>query len=266
MGVQEKMRVSAVKALDLAGLGAVARKAKASGWWMWKPLIPEDEFHSCVAKAIDALRIHEKDKEIGDYLEFGVSRGTSMSCVYHVIDEKKLPNMRLFGFDSFEGLPQEAADEGWRPGAFASTLSATQHYLLRQGVDLNKVTLTKGWFKDTCTPETRARLKLNKASLIMVDCDIETASLDVLRFSAPHIKERAVVLLDDWDSDARGGQRRAFEQFMKENRNLKAEPMPSYTKAARVFMLIRMAVAAFLVRLFGEHATEMAEAFLPVLA
>jgi O-methyltransferase len=266
MGIQETMRVSAVKALDLAGLGAVARKAKASGWWMWKPLVPKNEFHKCVANAVDALRVHEKNSELGDYLEFGVSRGTSMSCVYHVVTEKQLSNVRLFGFDSFEGLPQEAAAEGWRPGAFKSTLSATQHYLFREGVDLNRVTLTKGWFKDTCTPETRVRLKLDKASLIMVDCDIETASLDVLRFSAPHIKGRAVVLLDDWASDARGGQRRAFEQFMNENRNLKAEPMPSYTKAARVFMLIRMAVAAFLVRLFGDHATETAEALLPMIA
>jgi hypothetical protein len=251
------MRVSAVRALDLAGLGGIARKAKASGLWYWKPLVPRNEFLECCSNAIDALRAHEKNPDFGDYLEFGVSRGTSMSCMYHALQSKQLAHARLFGFDSFEGLPPEAAQEGWKPGAFKSTLTATQRYLEREGVDLSKVTLTKGWFKETLTAETRRRLGLAKASVIMIDCDIETASLDALRFAQPHIRDRAAVLLDDWDSDARGGQRLAFDQFLKENSDISARPLPSYTPAARVFMLTRSAIVGLLAKFCCGETSEI---------
>ena len=61
--------------------------------------------------------------ELGDYLEFGVSYGMSMSCMHRVLTRLKLKNVRMIGFDSFKGLPESAATEHpgiWKPGQFAT--------------------------------------------------------------------------------------------------------------------------------------------------
>lgn len=247
------IKAAAVRALDVVGLGAPARQVASRiphvasrlrdlGVLPWKPLVPEAAFTGCLRHALRELRRHEPAEAMGDYLEFGVSRGTSMACVHRVLQERALSHVRLIGFDSFEGMPAEAAEQGWRPGEFRSTLDATRRYLAAREVDLERVTLVKGWFKDTLTPETRDRLSIGKASVILIDCDIYTASKEALAFSEPHIRDRAVVVFDDWGLETRMrniGQKEAFEEFLAGNPDIHAEPLPAYAPQARVFMLSR---------------------------
>jgi O-methyltransferase len=252
------MRSSIIHTLDLLHLRNFARRTKrfAKQWvrrpkravrahvlWGWKPLVPEHEFTECSINAIKILRRFDPDQALGDYLEFGVSRGTSLACMYRALEHEGLFNVRLFGFDSFRGFPPEAATQGWTPGNAWSTLSATRRYLVHNGVDMRRVTLIKGWFKDTLTAETRDRLGIVKASLIMIDCDIYSASRDALLFSGPMIRDEAVIFFDDWGGRAdRGkiGQKEAFEEFLAEFPLLAAEPLPSYLPPqARVFLVHR---------------------------
>jgi len=208
----------------------------------WAPLVPERQFSICVDHALAVLRKADPAHEFGDYLEFGVSRGTSLATVHHSLQRANLPQARLIGFDSFAGMPPESAGQGWDPGAFASPIGITRRYLIGKGVDLERVTLVKGWFSDTLNEQTRSTLKLGKASLIMVDCDIYSASCEALRFSAPHIKDRAVVIFDDWgwrEQEGERGQKEAFAEFLTEHPDLRAEPLPSYLEQARVFLLTR---------------------------
>jgi hypothetical protein len=208
----------------------------------WAPLVPEQQFSTCVDNALTVLRKADPAHEFGDYLEFGVSRGTSLAAVYHSLQRGDLPRARLIGFDSFAGMPPESAGQGWDPGAFASPIGITRRYLVGKGVDLERVTLVKGWFSDTLNERTRSSLKLDKASLIMVDCDIYSASCEALRFSAPHIGDRAIVIFDDWgwrEQEGERGQKEAFAEFLTEHPDLSAEPLPSYLEQARVFLLTR---------------------------
>ena len=144
------------------GLEGPARKTlhtlRAAGWTPWKPLVPEEAFCTCVRNAVEKLQELERPHELGDYLEFGVSRGTSMACAYRTLQKSGLHEMRLIGFDSFEGLPPEAAREGWGPGEYRSSLSATRNYLKRHNVDLARVKLVKGWFRDTLTERSTPSL------------------------------------------------------------------------------------------------------------
>jgi O-methyltransferase len=241
--MKDQMREIAVR----FGLESQARRLwmelKAHGWVPWgKSLIPEEAFSATLLNAIATLRSLEPAERFGDYLEFGVSRGASLACAYHCLQGAGLGEARLIGFDSFEGMPPEAAGEGWAPGMFRSSLRATETFLRQRDVDLDRVTLVKGWFSDTLTEERRAALGMDKASLIMMDCDIYSATKQALAFSAPHIGRHAIILLDDWGwrSDAgETGQREAFEEFLAENRDISAEPMPSYLPEARVFLLRR---------------------------
>lgn len=216
---------------------------QARGWAPWQPLVPEEEFTNCVRRAIRKLQEAEPNTSFGDYLEFGVSRGTSLSCVDRVLREEGIHGARLIGFDSFEGLPPEAAGEGWIPGRFKSSLATTRQYLAKRKVNFERVMLVEGWFKDTLTSDTKERLGIQKTSLIMIDCDIYSASKEALEFSAPHIVSRAVVLFDDWGwGEEKGvlGQKEAFSEFLTKYTDITSEPLPSYNTYSRVFLLSRL--------------------------
>lgn len=217
----------------------------AIGLLPWTPLVPYEAFSASCELAIQTLSAN--GYEFGDYLEFGVSRGTSMSCMYHALRKAGLSEVRLIGFDSFKGLPGEAQGQGWAPGAFASTIGATRHYLTAMGVKLDEIHLVKGWFRDTLTPSAIERLSLCKASLIMVDCDIYTASKEALIFCGPLIDDRAVIIFDDWGARADRdeiGQREAFAEFLEAFPHFTSEPLPAYCSNARLFLLTRNESAA----------------------
>lgn len=239
-----------MKQIMLRILGAVGLLQPARHVWMLmrrlappKPLVPEQAFYASVLSAIDELRERVPATQFGDYLEFGVNRGTSLAWVYRALQNKRLSHLRLIGFDSFQGLPPEAADEGWVPGDFKSSHEATRAYLDSMEVDMRRVTLVEGWFSQTCTVQNKVRLALDKASLIMVDCDTYSASRDVLRYVEPLIRDHAIVICDDWGSTSDGhrGQNDAFEEFLQEHPQLSAQPLQSYRSLSRVFLVSRSA-------------------------
>src|SRR5690554_4064640 len=115
------------------------RHIKSRGFSKWKPLIPEEKFVAAVKASLEQLLKDYPPQSFGDYLEFGVSRGTSMAAVFHLMNDLGLEKTKFIGFDSFQGLPMESANEGWTPGAFHSTLKATQRYLHRRNIDWSRV-------------------------------------------------------------------------------------------------------------------------------
>ncbi|MEM1383965.1 MAG: TylF/MycF/NovP-related O-methyltransferase [Pseudomonadota bacterium] len=234
------------KLLDTVGLRGAAQRVKrwlhARGWVRWEPLVPHDAFSESCDQAIASLRA--ADHQFGDYLEFGVSRGTAMACMHHALRRAGLGRVRVFGFDSFEGMPEESAGQGWRPGLYASTIGATRAYLREAGVDMGGVTLTKGWFKDTLTEETKSSLGLGRASLILLDCDIYSATKEALWFCEPLIGDETVLIFDDWGWQAdKGeiGQREAFREFLDTFPQFQiAQELPGYIPQARIFRVARI--------------------------
>lgn len=253
MSTAARKKLKSMVKYGLAALGfletakLVRRKARKMAqlpakhaWTAWTPLVPEDALFECCTHAIDKLR--EAGHDFGDYLEFGVSRGTSLACVHQVLVTHGLDEARLIGFDSFEGFPSGADAEGWPEGGAASSLRATRHYLSTRGVRFDRTTLVKGWYNDTLNQDTARRLKLRKASLVMIDCDIYSASRAALFFAEPFIVDRCIVLFDDWGwREAAGevGQKEAFAEFLDAFPQLVATPLPSYFEHARVFMVER---------------------------
>ena len=210
-------------------------------------LVPEPEFRQLLARGLDVLIERGGRDALGDYLEFGVYNGTSLTCMYREVERLGLP-LRLFGFDSFKGLPPDAhrEDEGrWRPGSCHSPLSFTSAVLKSEGVDLSRVTLVPGWFRDTLNADTIRRHNLRKASVIMVDCDLYSSAKEALTFCAPLIVDRALVLFDEYRPhglDGKlAGERKAFEEFLGEWGCFTAEPFGSYTRRAEAFLVTRTA-------------------------
>ena len=184
---------------------------------------------------------------MGDYLEFGVYNGTSLMCMHHELRSAGLDHVRLFGFDSFQGLPASAAveDEGrWRPGQCRSPLEFTTAVLKAEGVDWNRVTLIPGWFSDTLNDDTLARHGIRKASVIMIDCDLYSSAKAALNFCAPLIHDEALILFDEWNP--RGmeqktvGEKRAFQEFLAETGSFSAVPFGQYGPRTQTFLISRI--------------------------
>jgi O-methyltransferase len=207
-------------------------------------LVPEDALERRYIEALQLLTQSGSAGPLGDYLEFGVYNGSSLACAFRAFNHVGARQARLFGFDSFEGLPPHATAEGvWKEGEFRMDERFAREFLTARGVDWNRVTLVKGWFDETLNEETRRRHSIRKASLIMVDCDIYASTKPALAFCAPLIADRAVVFFDDWFSgglaEKNEGEKRAFEEFLEAHPEFTAEEFGDYGWNSKAFVLTR---------------------------
>jgi hypothetical protein len=208
--------------------------------------VPEGEYRVLLRRGLQELVARGDGKPLGDYLEFGVYNGTSLVSAYRETEALGLAGVRLFGFDSFEGLPPAAATDDnatWQPGAWRADLRFTEAVLATEGVDRDRVVLIPGWFSDTLNAATIRAYGIATAAVIMVDCDIYTSAREALDFCTPLIRDRALVVFDDWHAGglaARNlGERKAFEEWLARCGCFTAEPFGSYSSKSESFIVTR---------------------------
>lgn len=195
-------------------------------------LIDVDQLQPVMDKAVEFFKT--SNIEFGDYYEFGVYNGTSMTVTYKALEKGGLKAPRLFGFDSFEGLPKEAEFDdlgAWTPGEFKCDYDFALAKLEKNGVDMDRVILIKGFYSDSLKPELIVQHKMKKASIIMVDCDMYLSARDALKFCIPLIQDKCIILFDDWNdaTDEKNiGEKRAFDEFLAANKQFKATPFAKY--------------------------------------
>jgi hypothetical protein len=209
-------------------------------------LVPEKAWSGRFRQAISYLANKSPLEELGDYLEFGVYNGTSLSCAYKVVEELGYKGLRFFGFDSFEGLPENSAiddDEPWNPKQFKCDIEFTRKFLSNRGVNWDRVFLLKGWFLDTLNRGTVEKFSIRRASVIMVDCDLYSSTVEVLNFCEPLIRDEAIIFFDDWHSGdlakKNKGQKRAFSEFLEKHPNFSVSPLEGYSKTSEAFHITR---------------------------
>ena len=212
--------------------------------------IPESGYRMLLRRGLMQLADDVGGGALGDYLEFGVFNGTSLISTWRETEALGLDRMRLFGFDSFQGLPEAAAhdDDGtWAPGAWCSDLRFTEAVLQAEGVDRSRVTLIPGWFNETCVAATAAAHQISKASVIMIDCDIYSSTKDALNFCTPLIVDEALMLFDDWHSGGLAaknlGERRAFDEWLAANGCFSAQPFGQYHAKSQTYLITRVGTA-----------------------
>lgn len=207
-------------------------------------LVPLDELKKKQMEFLNVLLENEEKEKIGDYLEFGVYNGSSLACMFASLKETGLVNTRLFGFDSFQGLPDSAAiddDANWYPGQYRMDYKFAKKYISEKGVDWDKTYLIKGWFSDTLNDNTVQKYNIKKASVIMVDCDMYISAKESLNFCANLIEKHAIIIFDDWHSDNLDeknlGEKKAFEEFLHENPRLKTRDLGGYNDNSKAFYI-----------------------------
>lgn len=179
----------------------------------------------------------------GDYLEFGVYKGYTLWWAMRVANRLGLKSMRVFGFDSFQGLPEPVGvDRGTRfkKGAYACPLEVVERNLTKRKVDWDRVFLVKGFYDETLNDETKHHYNIKEAAIVLIDCDLYMSTLHVLSFLKDIVRDGTILIFDDWncfDKDPQRGERRAFTEFLNQNRDISAEELISFGWHGQSFVL-----------------------------
>ena len=139
-------------------------------------------------------KIKEKSSDLDSHgnqlqetiLEFGVYKGGSINYF-----AKRLPDVTLVGFDSFEGL-----EEDWT-GTFLGRNALTVHGVLPRV--MKNVELRKGWFVDTLpTYLSESREKQAFYRLVNIDCDTYKPMKFILEQLESHMYPGLIIIFDEY--------------------------------------------------------------------
>lgn len=130
----------------------------------------------------------------GAAVEFGVGEGHSLRRIAQ--------QMPAYGFDSFDGLPED-----WEPGRFEKG-----HFACEQPTAPN-ATIIPGWFAATLPSFDFA--ELGHIGLWHLDADLYSSTMTILDHIGPHLESGAYLVFDEWHGASRcvEHEQRAFREW-----------------------------------------------------
>jgi len=142
----------------------------------------------------------------GDVAEIGVSKGGTLK----IIAESVSKNKTIYGFDTFEGMPDLFCDKdvSHKIGDFSDTSLERVAELLK---DNKNVVLVKGIF-----PESSDIVSDKRFSFVHVDCDLYKSTLSSCEFFYERLVDGGIMLFDDYGFLK--GARTAVDEFFKDKR------------------------------------------------
>mmetsp|Transcript_141016 Transcript_141016/g.450214 ORF Transcript_141016/g.450214 Transcript_141016/m.450214 type:complete len:363 (+) Transcript_141016:78-1166(+) len=115
----------------------------------------------------------------GDIYQFGVFEGEGLLELAALF-----PKARLWGFDSFEGFPEERGEDllqvDFRTGHYSAGGPARAQALVEKLDGLAKVGFVPGFFDRTLTPDLRDQRGMSEAIYIDIDADLYTSTYQAL--------------------------------------------------------------------------------------
>jgi hypothetical protein len=157
--------------------------------------------------------------EGSDYLEFGIFRGFNLWYTQALARAWGVRDMRFFGFDSFFGIPPVDGidkDGPFHEGDFSAYREDVEAAITRFGVDWKHTFLVEGFFEQSLVSSTVQKHHLRRCSFAVVDCDLYSSTVPVLRFLEPLLGDEALLYFDDWDDyggEPLRGEPKAFAEF-----------------------------------------------------
>ncbi len=192
-----------------------------------------------IAQAFVFKKINQVE---GDYFEFGLWKGKTFLYAHRMRRFNGFTDMKLRGFDSFEGLPahEDTADNIWKEGQFTCGEDDFRKIMQKNGVRKDSYELVKGFYSESLTPKLVDGLKGVKAAIIYIDCDLYESTRDVLKFVEKFLVNGTIVCFDDFYNN-RGapdqGEARALNEFLKNNPKLTFIPYFDYSPLGKSFIV-----------------------------
>ena len=103
-------------------------------------LVDDQAINTAMRKV--AAFVKEQGIEVDTYLKLGVYNGSTITAMPRALDGAGINDVRVFGFDTFEGLPDFAITDcggHWKPGQFHSSIEFTRSVLEYERVDMCKI-------------------------------------------------------------------------------------------------------------------------------
>jgi len=161
---------------------------------------------------IDYIQKKNIDSMDRDIYEFGVCTGGGTGQILRGFTKNLIQYDRYFGFDSFEGLPEETKGlfrpDIWHKGAFnAQSLLGKKEdevvpYLINLVKDLTDrpIEFVKGFYENTLTPELAKEKQFKPALFVSIDVDIYKSAFQVLEYMVNQklLVKGTVIRYDDW--------------------------------------------------------------------
>ncbi|HEY8964092.1 MAG TPA: TylF/MycF/NovP-related O-methyltransferase [Alphaproteobacteria bacterium] len=120
------------------------------------------------------------------YYEFGVHEGRSIHFWSQMVANL---DSRFYGFDSFEGLPED-----WDPENPKGTFNVAGNI---PELHDDRVAFIKGWFQDTL-PVNQNLFETNMPKIIHLDADLYSSTMTVFDEVGATIKPNDIVIFDEF--------------------------------------------------------------------
>jgi hypothetical protein len=161
-------------------------------------------------------------------LEFGVQKGRSIKKLRNLFDN----TYKVFGFDSFKGLPKDWVGTKAKKGACSTNGTIPS---------INGVIFYKGLFVDTILQYIEVAESI---SLLHIDCDLYSSTKNVLWGLKNYIKEGTVLVFDEWyynhkdTEENRQHEQKAFYEWVKQF-NVKYELIGKIEEERKIVIIKR---------------------------
>jgi O-methyltransferase len=184
-----------------------------------------------IAEAFDYMAAKSLD---GCFCEFGVWQGAGLALIDRLARKLAGPHAKVFGFDSFEGMPKTAVDLHdnqaivWAAGGYQSNI-------MDVAGRVPKAKLIKGIFSDLLP---LAEYGIGKVRFASLDCDLYESYRDALRLLTPHLQVGTVLLFDEviptldkrYHDSIRDSGQRAVDEWLEANQ-WKLKPLNIFNTA-----------------------------------
>jgi len=238
MSVKKVIEKALIKCPPLFKLGSKVYHGINNSFLTLSPETPE-----AIRKAFKIVMKNKQDP-VGDYYEFGLFRGYAFLKAFEHSKNLGLDAINFYGFDSFEGLPPaegiDEADGRFFEGQFACSIENVKNNLKSNGMDMDRVALVKGFYEDSLTPELKEAHPFKPASVVLLDCDFYSSTVEALAWIDSYLQDGTVLLFDDWFSYGESeelGQQKAMSEFLDKHPNYSIEHLWRFCKHGNAFQL-----------------------------
>lgn len=198
------------------------------------------EKRSFIKKAFAALQFNGIP---GDYLEFGTGGGVSFIAADRANRRSSRPLRKLWGFDSFEGLPEETSTRNqhraWVAGSMACSEAEFRQICRRNGV--RNYELVPGFYAESLAKLGPDSFPSGSIAMVYVDCDLYSSTQKVLDFLWPRLSGGVIIAFDDYfnfNQSGVSGERRALEERLATgDGRFRLQPYIQYGYAGHSFIV-----------------------------